>query len=72
MGGDVTGVYKTEDKGLHWRLITRGLADYEVYSLAIDPRSPETVYAGTPSCYCKSTDGGEHWSGGVGLFKTKQ
>jgi hypothetical protein len=24
MGGDVTGVYKTEDKGLHWRLITRG------------------------------------------------
>ena len=61
MGGDVTGVYKTEDQGLHWRLITRGLTDYEVYSLAVDPRRPETVYAGTPSGYCKSTDGGEHW-----------
>lgn len=61
LGGDVTGVYKTEDQGLHWRLITRSLADYEVYSLAIDPKSPETVYAGTPSGYCKSTDGGEHW-----------
>jgi len=61
MGGDVTGVYKTEDKGLHWRLSTRGLTDYEVYSLAIAPKSPETVYVGTPSGYCKSTDGGEHW-----------
>jgi photosystem II stability/assembly factor-like uncharacterized protein len=61
MGGDVAGVYKTEDKGLHWRLINRGLTDYEVYSLAVDPQNPETVFAGTPTGFCKSTDGGEHW-----------
>jgi len=61
MGGDVAGVYKTEDKGLHWRLVNRGLTDYEVYSLAVDRQNPETVYAGTPEGFCKSTDGGEHW-----------
>jgi photosystem II stability/assembly factor-like uncharacterized protein len=61
MGGDVAGVYKTEDKGLHWRLSNRGLADYEVYSLAVDQQNPDTVYAGTPTGFCKSTDGGEHW-----------
>ena len=61
MGGDVAGMYKSEDKGLHWRLINRGLTDYEVYSLAVDPQHPETVYAGTPTGFCKSTDGGEHW-----------
>jgi len=61
MGGDVAGVYKTEGKGLHWRLVNRGLTDYEVYSLAVDPQNPETIYAGTPSGFCKSTDGGAHW-----------
>jgi photosystem II stability/assembly factor-like uncharacterized protein len=61
MGGDVAGMYKSEDKGLHWRLINRGLTDYEVYSVAVDPQHPETVYAGTPTGFCKSTDGGEHW-----------
>ncbi len=61
MGGDVAGVYKTEDHGLHWRLINDGLADYAVYSLATDPTAPETVYAATEGGLCKSTDGGAHW-----------
>ena len=61
MGGDVGGVYKTEDHGRHWRMINNGLTDYGVYSLAVDRQSPETVYAGTEGGLCKSTDGGEHW-----------
>lgn len=61
LGGDVTGVYKSEDHGRNWRLINNGLADYGVFSLAVDRTSPQTVYAATAGGLCKSTDGGEHW-----------
>ena len=61
MGGDVCGVYKTEDHGLTWRLVNDGLADYGVFSLAVDRTAPETVYAATDGGLCKSTDGGAHW-----------
>jgi photosystem II stability/assembly factor-like uncharacterized protein len=61
MGGDVCGVYKTEDHGLNWTLINDGLADYGVFSLAVDRTAPETVYAATAGGLCKSTDGGAHW-----------
>jgi len=61
MGGDVCGVYKSEDHGQHWRLINDGLADYGVFSLAVDRTAPETVYAATAGGLCKSTDGGAHW-----------
>jgi len=61
MGGDVCGVYKTEDRGKTWRLINRGLAGYAVYSLAVDPTAPDTVYAATEEGLCKSIDGGANW-----------
>lgn len=61
MGGDVNGVYKSEDHGQNWRIINQGLANYGVFSLAVDRVNPETVYAATESGLCKSTDGGEHW-----------
>ena len=61
MGGDVCGVYKTDDHGLSWRLINDGLADYGVFSLAVDRTAPDTVYAATDGGLCKSTDGGAHW-----------
>lgn len=61
MGGDVNGVYKSEDDGRNWRIINQGLANYGVFSLAVDRTNPETVYAATESGLCKSTDGGEHW-----------
>ncbi|MEI7945676.1 MAG: hypothetical protein WCJ02_03225 [bacterium] len=61
MGGDVCGVYKTEDHGLTWRLINDGLADYGVFSLAVDRTAPETIYAATDGGLCKSTDGGTRW-----------
>lgn len=61
MGGDVAGVYKSEDHGRNWRLINNGLANYAVYSLAVDRTVPQTVYAATEGGLCKSTDGGEQW-----------
>jgi photosystem II stability/assembly factor-like uncharacterized protein len=61
MGGDVAGVYKTSDHGRSWRMINKGLANYGVYSLAVDRTNPQTVYAATEGGLCKSTDAGEHW-----------
>ena len=61
MGGDVCGVYKSEDHGRTWRLSNKGLADYGVYSLAVDRTAPDTVYASTEGGLCKSTDSGEQW-----------
>lgn len=61
MGGDVAGVYKTEDHGRNWRMVNHGIADYGIFSLAVDRNNPETVYAATDSGLCKSTNGGEEW-----------
>lgn len=61
MGGDVAGVYKTEDDGRHWRMINNGLSSYAVYSLAVAPGVSNLVYAGTTNGACRSADGGEHW-----------
>ncbi len=61
LGGDVNGVYKSEDHGQSWRMINRGLANYAIYSLAVDRKNPQTVYAATLDGLCKSTDAGEHW-----------
>ena len=61
MGGDVAGVYKTQDNGRNWRIINNGIAAYGIFSLAVDHLNPQTVYAATEEGLSKSTDGGEHW-----------
>lgn len=61
LGGDVGGLYKTDDHGVNWRMINKGLAGYGVFSLATDPGHPDTLYAATDSGLCKSIDAGENW-----------
>ena len=61
LAGDVAGVYKSEDHGHNWRMINEGLANYAVFSLAVDPSNPDTVYAATEGGLCKSTNAGESW-----------
>ncbi|MCX7044629.1 MAG: hypothetical protein NTX50_03950 [Candidatus Sumerlaeota bacterium] len=61
LGGDVAGMYKSEDHGRNFKLINNGLADYGVFSLAASLTAPDCVYAATVGGLCKSTDGGEHW-----------
>ena len=61
LAGDVNGVYKSEDHGKNFRMVNKGLLDYGVYGLAVDPSTPDTVYAATVSGLCKSTDAGETW-----------
>lgn len=61
LSGDVAGVYKTEDNARTWRIINNGIANYGVFSLAVDQKNPQTVYAATEGGLCKSIDAGEHW-----------
>jgi photosystem II stability/assembly factor-like uncharacterized protein len=60
------GLFKSTDGGEKWNLINTGLPDtyrHEVISLAIDPVTPTTLYAGTDGGgMFKSTNGGENWS----------
>lgn len=62
MGGDVIGVYKSEDGGKNFRMVNDGLANYEVYSIAVDRKNPTHLYAATVGGLCKSTDEGGTWT----------
>ena len=62
--GSQDGLYRSRNAGKGWERITSAgdpeLRNFE--SLAIDPRDPETIYAGTWHLPWKTTDGGRHWS----------
>lgn len=62
LGGDVGGFYKTVDHGAHWKICNEGLTNYDIFSIAVDKKNPDTVYAGTSHGICKSIDAGEHWT----------
>lgn len=54
------GVLKSIDAGERWA-ITTGWKMTECLKVAIDPVSPETIYAATAYGIFKSTDGGKTW-----------
>src|SRR5574341_1486342 len=55
-------VYKTRDGGGSWERISTELSSRRVLTLAIDPRHPATIYAGTMGdAVYKSPDGGQRW-----------
>ncbi len=56
-------IFKTTDGGDSWNAINSIPASSALYSLAIEPRSPATIYAGTGHGVYKSVDGGESWKG---------
>jgi photosystem II stability/assembly factor-like uncharacterized protein len=60
--GTGSGLFKTTDGGLSWGSVNNGLSygDDIISSLAIDPKNPQTVLAGTRGLF-KSTDGGGSW-----------
>jgi hypothetical protein len=55
------GLWKSIDGGASWRKLFP-TSPTNVYTVAINPRSPSTVYAGTESGLARSTDGGENWT----------
>lgn len=64
VAGTLQGVYRSEDDGVHWNLISPAGSKeiHEIQSLAIDPADPKIIYAGTWHLPWKTTDGGENWS----------
>ena len=65
------GVYKSTDAGKTWSLADTGLTnpasptdseDLRVDALALDPRSPNVLYAGTGLGVFKTTDGARTWT----------
>ncbi|MEO6323276.1 MAG: hypothetical protein ABIT01_17755 [Thermoanaerobaculia bacterium] len=58
-----TGIFKSTDAGSTWSAANTGLLDKYVFSLAIDSRTPTTLYAGTElGGVFKSTDSGGTWA----------
>ncbi len=60
-GGD-TGFFVSHDSGATWeRVGTQGDLP-TIWSLAIDPSNPDTLFAGTrPAGVYRTRDGGQHW-----------
>jgi photosystem II stability/assembly factor-like uncharacterized protein len=65
-------IYKSVDGGNSWRSLKTGLPDGPINALAIDPKTPSTLYAGMAifgggndllEGVYKSIDGGESWTG---------
>jgi photosystem II stability/assembly factor-like uncharacterized protein len=56
------GVYRSLDGGTSWKRIVIGLTNVRVQSLAIDPKVPSTLFAGTYNGLFISKNGGEDWS----------
>ena len=57
-----SGIFKTSNGGLKWRLSSIGIPDKApVIDLAIDPINPLYLYAITPDHVYRSKTGGNHW-----------
>lgn len=59
--GTTSGVWVSRNSGDDWEKISSGSMPINVNSLAIDPRSRDTIFAGTWWRAYKSTDAGKSW-----------
>jgi len=70
--GSGSGVYKSEDAGLTWRLTVNGLPSEDVVALAFSHDGPPILYAAAGNSIFASDDGGASWSQraqGVGNYR---
>jgi photosystem II stability/assembly factor-like uncharacterized protein len=63
VAGTLKGVFRSDDNGTHWTLISPPGSHeiHEVESIALDPHDGNVIYAGTWHLPWKTTDGGAHW-----------
>ena len=56
------GVYKSSDQGETWLQKAQGITAVSISSIAVDPRNPNNIYAGSPEGYLtRTSDGGLTW-----------
>jgi photosystem II stability/assembly factor-like uncharacterized protein len=55
------GLSKSIDGGNTWTALDHGLPCLPVFSIAVDPQNPATLYIGTSCGVFKSRDGGSRW-----------
>ncbi|MDE2583580.1 MAG: hypothetical protein KGL52_18240 [Rhodospirillales bacterium] len=61
--GSKDGPYVSTDRGAHWERLGFPDRGVQVWSVLVDPRDPNLVYAGgSPVAVYRSTDGGAHFS----------
>lgn len=61
-GGETGGLWRTEDKGLTWTLMTKDIQHGAFGAVKIHPSNPNIVYAGTGGKIIKTTNGGNTWT----------
>ena len=62
-GTATAGMYRSNDKGMTWTLITRDLPVTGVYSIAISETDEDVVFLGSGNGHLyRSDDGGENWT----------
>ena len=64
VAGTLQGVFRSSDAAASWELISpAGNKEiHEVESVAIDPKDPNIIYAGTWHLPWKTVDGGNYWA----------
>jgi len=70
--GAGSGVYKSEDGGLTWRLASTGLPSKDVVALTFGAGDPPLLYAAVGNSIFASADGGASWTQqaqGVGNYR---
>ena len=56
------GVFRSTDSGGSWSAVNSGLTSTHVTTVAIDPTTPSTLYAGTDGGVFRSANSGANWS----------
>ncbi len=59
---DVSGIYKSINRGDLWKPINNGLASREIASFAINPSNSSDLFAGTPLGLFRSKTAGKKWN----------
>jgi photosystem II stability/assembly factor-like uncharacterized protein len=60
--GAIDGVFRSTDGAKNWQKISAGSHEvHSIESIAIDPKNPDVVYAGTWHLAWKTDDGGATW-----------
>ncbi len=59
--GTKNGIFVSKDSGDHWERLSSESMPLDINSMAVDPRSTNTIYAGTTWRPYKSTDAGKTW-----------